>query len=71
VTRPAELAIVPGAEYRLREIDGLELERGDPLELDGVEYVVVRTGPSPLPADSRRCAYLIRGAFGKSSSGNS
>lgn len=71
VTRPVELAIVPGAEYRLREIDGSELARGDTLELDGVEYVVVRTGPSPLPADSRRCAYLIRRPFGRSSSGSS
>ncbi|HSF61386.1 MAG TPA: hypothetical protein VLA69_06800 [Gaiellaceae bacterium] len=71
VTRPVELAVVPGAGYRLLEIAGLELARGDTFELDGVEYVVVRTGPSPLPVDSRRCAYLIRGAGGASSSGSS
>jgi hypothetical protein len=70
-TRPVELAVVPGVEYRLLEIAGLKLARGDTLELDGVEYVVVRTGPSPLPVDSRRCAYLIRGAGGASSSGSS
>ena len=44
LTRPIELAVVPGANYRLLEIDGRELARGDTLELDGVEYVVVRTG---------------------------
>jgi hypothetical protein len=71
LARPIELAVVPGADYRLREIDGRELARGDTLELDGDEYVVVRTGPSPLPADSRRCAYLMRGAGGPSSSGSS
>jgi hypothetical protein len=69
--RPIELAIVPGAEYRLLEIDRLALARGDALELDGVRYVVVRTGPSPLPVDSRRCAYLIRGAGVAPSSGSS
>lgn len=71
LVRPIELAVVPGADYRLLEIDGRVLARGDTLELDGEDYVVVRTGPSPLPADSRRCAYLIRGAGGSSSSGSS
>jgi hypothetical protein len=71
LARPIELAVVPGANYRLLEIDGRELARGDSLELDGVEYVVVRTGPSPLPLDPRRCAYLIRGSGGSSSSGSS
>jgi hypothetical protein len=69
--RPIEIAVVPGADYRLLELDGRELARGDTIELDGDEYVVVRTGPSPLPADPRRCAYLIRGAGGPSSSGSS
>jgi hypothetical protein len=69
--RPVELAVVPGVEYRLLEIAGPELARGDTFELEGVEYVVVRTGPSPLPVDPRRCAYLIRGAGGASSSGSS
>lgn len=68
---PVELVVVPGADYRLLEIDGRELARGDSLELDAEEYVVVRTGPSPLPADPRRCAYLIRGTGGPSSSGSS
>ena len=66
-----ELAVGPGAGYRLLESAGLGLARGDTFELDGVEYVVVRTGPSPLPVDSRRCAYLIRGAGGASSSDSS
>ncbi len=69
--RSIELAVVPGAEYRILEIGGRELARGNTLELDGEEYVVARTGPSPLPADSRRCAYLIRRAGGPSSSGSS
>ncbi|HEU0247024.1 MAG TPA: hypothetical protein VFR38_08045 [Gaiellaceae bacterium] len=71
LARRIELAVVSGADYRLLEIDGRELARGDSLELDGEEYVVVRTGPSPLPVDSRRCAYLIRGPGGPSSSGSS
>jgi hypothetical protein len=70
--RPIELAVVSGtAGYRLLEIDARELARGDTVELDGEEYVIVRTGPAPLPVDSRRCAYLIRGAGGFSSSGSS
>jgi hypothetical protein len=65
--RPIELVVVPGTEYRLVEIDERALDRGDTFDLDGHEYVVVRTGPSPLPADRRRCAYLVRGAGGRSS----
>jgi hypothetical protein len=55
------LAFVPGRAYGLVELESeAPAAVGDRLELDGVEYVVARVGPSPLPADSRRCAYLIR-----------
>ena len=59
--QPAELAFVPGPDYRLVEIERSVLSRGDALELEGERYVVARTGPSPLPGDRRRCAYLARG----------
>ncbi len=69
--RSIDLVLVPGVDYRLGQIETRELARGDTLELDGEEYVVMRTGPSPLPIDRRRCAYLIRGAGGPASSGSS
>jgi septal ring factor EnvC (AmiA/AmiB activator) len=52
------LLFVPGQTYRLVEIERAPLRRGDAVELDGIEYIVARTGPSPLPGDVRRCAYL-------------
>jgi hypothetical protein len=54
------LVFVPGAGYGLREIEHTPLAKGATLTLDGEEYVVARTGRSPLPRDTRRCAYLIR-----------
>ena len=65
--RTAELAFVPGRAYRLVEIDQSSLAVGDSFELEGQEYVVARTGPSPLPGDGRWCAYLVLGARGESS----
>ncbi len=67
----AQLAFVPGSDYRLVEIEMPQLRAGATIELDGEEYVVARTGPSPLPGDGRRCAYLVRGARGVSPSGGS
>lgn len=67
----AQLAFIPGLDYRLVEIDESDLAPGDALELEGAEYIVARTGPSPLPDDRRRCAYLVRGTRGESSSGSS
>jgi len=58
---PPALAFVPGASYRLVEIDRPGLAPGDPLELEEEEYLVGRVGPSPLPGDPRRCAYLVLG----------
>jgi hypothetical protein len=66
-----QLAFVPGFDYRLVEIDHPILTRGEAIELEGEEYLVARTGPSPLPGDRRWCAYLVRGARGASSPGSS
>jgi len=63
----AQLAFVPGADYRLAEIEQPGLAKGDAVELGGHDYVVTRVGPSPLPGDPRRCAYLVRGPRGASS----
>ena len=60
----ALLAFVPGPEYSLRELDGASLRAGETTTLEGAEYVVARVGPSPLPGDARRCAYLVRGPGG-------
>ncbi|MGI8479199.1 MAG: hypothetical protein ACR2M2_04990 [Gaiellaceae bacterium] len=56
------LAFVPGAAYQLREIEPAPLTPGGILKLEDDEYVVARIGPSPLPADDRRCAYLVQRA---------
>lgn len=60
------LAFVPGEEYRLLEIDSAPLAAGAALTVDDVDYEVARVGPSPLPGDVRRCAYLVRGPRGGS-----
>jgi septal ring factor EnvC (AmiA/AmiB activator) len=52
------LLFVPGPAYRLVEATHPPLAPGDPVEVEGVPYLVVRTGPSPLPGDARSCAYL-------------
>ena len=54
----AELAFVPGVAYRLIEVEPAPLASGSTLQVDDTEYLVVRLGPSPLPRDARRCAYL-------------
>jgi hypothetical protein len=46
--------------YSLLERDGAPPPRGTVVELDGERYIVLRAGPSPLPADRRRCAFLER-----------
>jgi len=56
-----QLAFIPGLDYRLVEIHRPALASGQAIELEGEEYLVARTGPSPLPGDRRRCAYLVRG----------
>jgi hypothetical protein len=44
--------------YALREGEGEAPAAGNRLSVDGVDYAVARLGRSPLPGDSRRCAYL-------------
>jgi len=56
-----ELALVPGAQYQLVELDPTQLTAGHSFDVGDETFVVVRVGPSPLPHDARRCAYLVRG----------
>lgn len=65
------LAFVPGERYRLIELDEQPLGPRATLDVGGEEHVVVRIGPSPLPGDARRCAYLVRGGRGGESGGGS
>src|SRR5262245_23241686 len=58
---PVELVLMPGERYRLVEIDPTPLTRGFTFDIEGLDFVVAHVGPSPLPADGRRCAYLVRG----------
>ena len=44
--------------YELRERDGEPPSVGTVLEEEDGRMLVTRIGPSPLPADERRCAYL-------------
>lgn len=57
------VAFVPtAAGYRLVELPGKPPEVGSTIELEGCDgpLVVTRYGRSPLPLDSRSCAYLDR-----------
>jgi hypothetical protein len=66
-----ELAFVPSARYALVELDATPLTRGLELEIEDDVFVVTRIGPSPLPGDERRCAYLTRGVRPRDSSSGS
>ncbi len=59
-----ELVFMPGERYRLVDVEPVELTRGYAFDIEGVEYAVARIARSPLPADDRRCAYLVRGRDG-------
>jgi len=58
----ASLVFVPGVSYDLTEVEPTPLAPGAAFDLEGEQYEVARIGPSPLPADTRRCAYLVRGS---------
>jgi hypothetical protein len=45
--------------YELVERPGEPPAVGSEVELDGTTERVTKVGPSPLPGDSRPCAYLI------------
>lgn len=55
------LLFVPGERYRLVACDPRPLVPGEAVIVEGRELVVARVGPSPLPRDRRRCAYLVVG----------
>jgi hypothetical protein len=44
--------------YELRERDGELPSVGSVLDEEEGRMIVTRVGPSPLPGDDRRCAYL-------------
>ena len=44
--------------YELRERDGELPAVGSVLDEENGRMMVTRVGPSPLPGDDRRCAYL-------------
>ena len=46
--------------YELREQDGEVPAVGSEVETDGTTLLVTKVGPSPLPHDKRRCAYVGR-----------
>jgi hypothetical protein len=56
------LEVFPGeGGYVLRDRSGHCPSAGDRVDgEDGVGYVVLKVGRSPLPNDARRCAYLER-----------
>ena len=55
------LLFVPSPQgYRIEEREGEAPALGEAVDLPGGRYVVNRVGPSPYPADARRCAFLLR-----------
>jgi hypothetical protein len=45
--------------YELREAEGEVPSVGAEVEQDDVKLRVTKVAPSPLPGDSRPCAYLV------------
>jgi hypothetical protein len=45
--------------YELREQDGDPPSVGAEVEQDGKTMRVTKIAPSPLPGDTRKCAYLV------------
>jgi hypothetical protein len=45
--------------YALSEVDAPPPPAGSTIEHEGSSYTVWQVGPSPLPADARRCAILV------------
>lgn len=63
VVRPepaALLFVTTSSGYRLVEPGGVAPARGDRVQLAEGSFHVLRLGPSPLPGDRRRCAFLER-----------
>lgn len=57
VVETAHVVFVAGDRYRLVEQEGAAPKPGDVIAIEGVTYAVRRIGASPLPGDTRRCAY--------------
>jgi hypothetical protein len=47
------------AGYTLREMEGEPPQPGDELDDDGRTLIVSKVGASPLPGDTRACAYSV------------
>jgi hypothetical protein len=62
VTEIGYVEVFPeGGQYVLRDRSGRCPSAGDRVEgEDGVGYIVLKVGRSPLPNDARRCIYLER-----------
>jgi hypothetical protein len=55
----AHLLFVPSPHgYEIVERLSTDLAVGAEIDFDARRYVVAKIGPSPFPADARRCAYL-------------
>ncbi len=52
------LFVATSAGYRLVIPSGITPDRGERLRVEEEWYRVLRLGPSPLPGDRRRCAFL-------------
>ena len=53
------VALLPSPDgYRLLQRDGPPPEQGAAVELEEGAFLVLGLGPSPLPGDRRRCAFL-------------
>jgi hypothetical protein len=53
------LFVTKPSGYELRERNGEPPAVGDVVEEDDGRLRVTKIAPSPLPGDSRRCAYLV------------
>jgi hypothetical protein len=61
IDRRGWLAFVPSTDgYLLVPQAGSPPAPGEPLELDGIAFRVLRQAPSPLPGDLRRCVFVER-----------
>jgi hypothetical protein len=45
--------------YELREQEGEPPKVGDTVDVDGRRLTITKLGVSPLPGDSRPCAYSV------------
>ncbi|MGH3132867.1 MAG: hypothetical protein ACRDNY_03845 [Gaiellaceae bacterium] len=61
VSDSVSVAFVPGTAYRLVDVRPTVVRSGAALTIEDETYDVARVGPSPLPGDTRRCAYLVLG----------